>query len=40
MSSSSYHTWPERTRTVPKIALIAVDFPAPLGPMMVVSAPR
>ena len=40
MSSPSYHTWPDRTRTIPKIALIAVDLPAPLGPMIVVRALR
>ena len=40
MSSPSYQMLPDRTRTIPKIALIAVDLPAPLGPMTVVSALR
>ena len=40
MSSPSYQMAPDRTRTIPKIALIAVDLPAPLGPMTVVNALR
>ena len=40
MSSPSYQMCPERTRTMPKIALIAVDFPAPFGPMTVVKVLR
>ena len=40
MSSPSYQMCPDRTRTIPKIALIAVDFPAPFGPMTVVSELR
>ena len=40
MSRPSSRTEPLRTFSRPKIALNTVDFPAPLGPITVVIAPR
>jgi hypothetical protein len=39
-SAPSKTTRPARNFNSPKIALNAVDLPAPLGPMTVVIAPR
>jgi hypothetical protein len=40
ISRPSKATRPRRTGSSPNTALNTVDFPAPLGPMMVVIAPR
>ena len=40
MSSPSSATAPELSRIMPKIAFIAVDLPAPLGPTMTATSPR
>ena len=40
MSSPSRTTVPERSRSSPKSARMAVDLPAPLGPTTTVISPR
>ena len=39
MSSSPRRTAPARNAIMPKIAFIAVDLPAPLGPTMTATSP-
>ena len=39
MSSPSSRIAPSRSMTMPKIAFIAVDLPAPLGPTMTATSP-
>ena len=40
MSSPPNRTVPERSRTMPSSAFMAVDLPAPFGPTMTAISPR